>query len=114
MTRLQAEPLWDEDVGGGVCEAAGGPHPGPVLAVHPAHLSHPAPAAGQQSPGQVELRLPGAGQLQVPVLPPGEPLHLLAAVPLLGPGAAPRLVSKIVPAVSNRADNEPSKSYTVL
>ena len=48
VTRLQAEPLWDEDVGGGVCEAAGGPHPGPVPAVHPAHFSHPAPAAGLQ------------------------------------------------------------------
>ena len=110
MSRLQAEPLWDEDVGGGVGEAAGGAHLVPVPAVHPAHHSHPAPAAGQLSPGQVELRVPGAGQLQVPELPPGEAVHLLAGVPLLGPGAAPRLVSKLVPAVSIRAVNEPLRS----
>ena len=109
VSRLQAEPLRDEDVGGGVGEAAGGPHLVPVPAVHPAHHSHPA-AAGQLSPGQVELRVPGAGQLQVPVLPPGEAVHLLAGVPLLGPGAAPRLVSNLVPAVSIRAVNEPLRS----
>ena len=113
VSRLQAEPLRDEDVGGGVGEAAGGAHLVPVPAVHPAHHSHPAPAAGLQSPGQVELRVPGAGQLQVPVLPPGEAVHLLAGVPLLGPGAAPRLVSKLVPAVSIRAVNEPLQSFTM-
>ena len=90
----------------------------PTRAQSPPYILHtsvtPLLQLVSRSPGQVELRLPGAGQLQVPVLPPGEPLHLLAAVPLLGPGASPRLVSKLVPAVSNRAVNEPSKSYTVL